>query len=127
MSVSLDLTATPGSAYRLAMYFVDRDSTTRRSCVEVFDHDTRKRVVPVQVVEDHHRGQYLVHDCYSTACGAFAISQSRSSGRTVELCMPLMWSSPARSSTSQPWPVSSSRCRVSGWAIVTTVSPQPGP
>ncbi len=63
MTMSLDLTVAPGSAYRLALYFVDWDSTARRSLVEVFDHDTRKRVVPVQLVDAYHGGQYLVFDC----------------------------------------------------------------
>jgi hypothetical protein len=63
MTMSLDITVTPGAAYRLAMYFVDWDSTTRRTCVEIFDYDTRKRAVPVRVVDDYHGGHYLVYDC----------------------------------------------------------------
>jgi len=63
MTMSFDVVATPGSAYRLAMYFVDWDSTARRTCVEIFDHHTRKRAVPVRIVEDYHGGKYLVYEC----------------------------------------------------------------
>ncbi|WP_433892452.1 alpha-L-rhamnosidase C-terminal domain-containing protein [Streptomyces sp. CA-111067] len=63
MTMVVDVAADPGAVYQLAMYFVDWDSTARRVCVEVFDLDTLKRAVPVQLVDDFHDGHYLVYRC----------------------------------------------------------------
>jgi alpha-L-rhamnosidase len=63
MTMALDVTATPGAKFQLAMYFLDWDSTTRRVSVEVFDLETRKLLAPVQLVNDFHEGAYLVYEC----------------------------------------------------------------
>lgn len=61
--MAVEITAAPGSAYRLAMYFVDWDRKGRRVAVEVFDLDTRKLVAPEQLVDDFTGGAYLVFAC----------------------------------------------------------------
>lgn len=61
--MAIDVTATAGTTFQLAMYFVDWDSVSRRSAVEVFDLQTRKLVAPEQMVTEYHGGKYLVYAC----------------------------------------------------------------
>lgn len=63
MTMAIDVTAAPGASFQLAMYFVDWDSVTRRSAVEVFDLETRKLVAPEQMVTEFNGGKYLVYRC----------------------------------------------------------------
>jgi len=63
MTMAVEITAAPGSAYQLAMYFVDWDRKGRRVAVEVFDLDSRKLVAPEQLVDDFAGGAYLVFAC----------------------------------------------------------------
>jgi len=47
--------------YQVALYFVDWDCLGRRIAVEMFDSSTLKLLAPVQVINDHKNGAYLVY------------------------------------------------------------------
>jgi hypothetical protein len=59
-TMTIDLDVKDSKKHRLALYFLDWDSTSRRSAVEIFDLKTLKLVAPVQLIKEYQNGKYLV-------------------------------------------------------------------
>jgi hypothetical protein len=59
-TMTIDLDVKDSQEHRLALYFLDWDSNSRRSAVEIFDLKTLKLIAPVQLIKDYQNGKYLV-------------------------------------------------------------------
>ena len=62
-TMMVDITATAGRPYTLALYFVDWDDQGRSVGVQIIDPASLKQLAPVQVVRGYRDGVYLSYRC----------------------------------------------------------------
>ena len=61
-TMTLDVPYRTEKTYRLTLYFVDWDSTERRSAIELFDLATLRLLSPVHMVRDYSGGRYVTFE-----------------------------------------------------------------
>ncbi|HZH97210.1 MAG TPA: alpha-L-rhamnosidase C-terminal domain-containing protein, partial [Flavisolibacter sp.] len=81
-TMTIDLDVKDSRKHRIALYFLDWDSNSRRSAIEIFDLKTLKLVAPIQLVKKYQNGKYLVFD-YS---GSLRIRVNHLRGQNAALC-----------------------------------------
>ena len=57
-SFTIDVDYRSDKPYKLSLYLVD-PTGDRRSAIELFDLDSKRRLMPVQMVRNYHNGKYL--------------------------------------------------------------------
>ncbi|MBQ7364523.1 MAG: hypothetical protein IJW46_02870, partial [Clostridia bacterium] len=60
--ISLDIYLTEERPYTVALYFLDWENAGRSLIVDLFDRETLDRVAPVQLLEDHTGGVYMIFE-----------------------------------------------------------------
>jgi hypothetical protein len=58
-TMTVDIASKPAQEYNVSLYFVDWDEQNRRSAIEVFALDSKRLLMPVQMVRNYQQGKYV--------------------------------------------------------------------
>jgi hypothetical protein len=61
-TMTIDVPCKEKQTYRLSLYFVDWDSKSRRSAIEIFDMENKNLLMPVYMVRDYTGGKYVTFE-----------------------------------------------------------------
>ncbi|MDR1097250.1 MAG: hypothetical protein LBL57_03870 [Tannerella sp.] len=61
-TMTIDLPCKSRQNYKVSLYFVDWDTSERRSAIEIFDLEDRKLLAPVHMVRDYSGGKYITYE-----------------------------------------------------------------
>lgn len=62
-TMTVNLEVSDNKKHRVALYFSDWDSQSRRTVIELFNLKTLNLIAPVQLVKNYQQGKYLVFEC----------------------------------------------------------------
>ena len=61
-TMTIDIPCKIEQSYKLSLYFVDWDTSERRSAIEVFDLKDKKLLAPVHMVRNYSGGKYITYE-----------------------------------------------------------------
>ena len=61
-TMTIDIPYRTRQSYKLSLYFVDWDTSERRSAIEIFDLEDKKLLAPVYMVRDYSGGKYITFE-----------------------------------------------------------------
>ena len=61
-TMTIDLPCKTKQQYKVSLYFVDWDTSDRRSAIEIFDLETKNLMAPVYMVRNYSGGKYITYE-----------------------------------------------------------------
>lgn len=61
-TMTIDLPCKIKKSYKVSLYFVDWDTSERRSAIEIFDLDNKELLAPVYMVRNYSGGKYITYE-----------------------------------------------------------------
>ena len=61
-TMTIDIPCKTKQTYKLSLYFVDWDTSERRSAIEIFDLNDKRLLAPLYMVRDYSGGKYVTYE-----------------------------------------------------------------